>query len=90
MVARCKPLTKDHLPLKTTFPGTKGWSLVTGFTVISLLDVLPDTSSSATAASNPVMVLLLNHLLLFIIILIPAARSTKQLCLIHTFAYAGH
>ena len=33
MVARCKPLTKDHLPLTTTFPGTKGWSLVTGFTV---------------------------------------------------------
>ena len=33
MVAPCKPLTKDHLPLKTTFPGTKGWSLVTGFTV---------------------------------------------------------
>ena len=36
MVARCKPLTKDHLPLKTTFPGTKGWSLVTGFTVYRL------------------------------------------------------
>ena len=33
MVARCKPLTKDHLPLKTAFAGTKGWSLVTGFTV---------------------------------------------------------
>ena len=33
MITRCKPLTKDHLPLKTTFPGTKGWSLVTGFTV---------------------------------------------------------
>ena len=33
MVARCKPLTKDHLPLKTAFAGTNGWSLVTGFTV---------------------------------------------------------
>ena len=33
MVVRCKPLTKDHLPLKTAFSGAKGWSLVTGFTV---------------------------------------------------------
>ena len=33
MVARCKPLTEDHLPLKTSFSGPKGWSLVTGFTV---------------------------------------------------------
>ena len=33
MVARCKPLTKDHLLLKTAFAGTKGWSLVTGSTV---------------------------------------------------------
>ena len=33
MVARCKPLTKDHLLLKTAFAGTKGWSVVTGFTV---------------------------------------------------------
>ena len=32
-VARCKPLTKDHLLLKTAFAGTKGWSVVTGFTV---------------------------------------------------------
>ena len=32
-VVRCKPLTKDHLPLKTVFSGPKGWSLVTGFTV---------------------------------------------------------
>ena len=38
MVARCKPLTKDHLPLKTTFPGTKGWSVVTGFTVTTTGD----------------------------------------------------
>ena len=29
MVARCKPLTKDHLPLKTAFAGTKGWLVVT-------------------------------------------------------------
>ena len=36
MVARCKPLTKDHLSLTTTFPGPKGWSLVTGFTVLAL------------------------------------------------------
>ena len=36
MVAQCKPLTKDHLPLTTTFPGTKGWSLVTGFTVLQI------------------------------------------------------
>ena len=34
MVMQCKPLTKDHLPLKTAFAGTKGWSLVTGFTVV--------------------------------------------------------
>ena len=34
MVVRCKPLSKDHLPLKTAFPGPKGWSLVTGFTVL--------------------------------------------------------
>ena len=36
MVAQCKPLTKDHLPLKTAFAGTKGkgWSLVPGFTVL--------------------------------------------------------
>ena len=33
MVARCKPLTKDRLLLKTAFAGTKGWSVVTGFTV---------------------------------------------------------
>ena len=32
-VVRCKPLTKDHLPLNTAFSGPKGWSLVTGFTV---------------------------------------------------------
>ena len=30
---RIRPLTKDHLPLKTAFSGPKGWSLVTGFTV---------------------------------------------------------
>ena len=35
MVVRCKPLTKDHLPLKTAYSGPKGWSLVTGFTVVS-------------------------------------------------------
>ena len=28
MVTRCKPLTKDHLLLKTAFAGTKGWSVV--------------------------------------------------------------
>ena len=33
MVVQCKPLTKDHLPLKTAFSGPKGWSLVTDFTV---------------------------------------------------------
>ena len=33
MVTRCKPLTKDHLLLKTAFAGIKGWSVVTGFTV---------------------------------------------------------
>ena len=36
MVARCKPLTKDHLLLKTAFAGTKGRSVVTGFTVFKL------------------------------------------------------
>ena len=36
MVARCKPLTKDHLLLKTAFAGTKGWSVVTGFTVAEI------------------------------------------------------
>ena len=36
MIVPCKPLTKDHLPLKTAFSGPKGWwSLVTGFTVKS-------------------------------------------------------
>ena len=39
MVTRCKPLTKDHLLLKTAFAGTKGWSLVTGFTVFVCLCV---------------------------------------------------
>ena len=34
MVVRCKPLTKDHLPLKTAISGPKGWSLVTGCTVV--------------------------------------------------------
>ena len=34
MVTQCKPPTKDHLVLKTAFAGTKGWSVVTGFTVI--------------------------------------------------------
>ena len=33
MVVRCRPLTKDHLSLKTAFSGPKGWSLVTGLTV---------------------------------------------------------
>ena len=36
MVARCKPLTKDHLLLKTAFAGPKGWSVVTGFTVLGI------------------------------------------------------
>ena len=36
MVVPCKPLTKDHLPLKTAFSGPKRWSLVTGFTVIEM------------------------------------------------------
>ena len=34
MVVRYKPLTKDHLPLKTAFSGPKGWPLVTDFTAI--------------------------------------------------------
>ena len=39
MVVRCKPPTKDHLPLKTAFSGLKGWwSLVTGFTVLLLMN----------------------------------------------------
>ena len=46
MVVRCKPLTKDHLPLKTTFPGTKGWSLVTGFTVLVSINSISLRSSS--------------------------------------------
>ena len=34
MVTQCKPLTKDHLLLTTAFVGTKGWSVVSGFTVL--------------------------------------------------------
>ena len=34
MFVRCKLLTKDYLSLKTAFSGPKGWSLVTGFTVV--------------------------------------------------------
>ena len=34
-IVRCKPLTKDHLPLKTAFSGPKGWLLVTSFTALS-------------------------------------------------------
>ena len=36
MVTQCKPLTKDHLLLKTAFAGTKEWSVVTGFTVVGI------------------------------------------------------
>ena len=50
MVARCKPLTKDHLPLTTTFPGTKGWSLVTGFTVIIIIIIISTVRCCIIAA----------------------------------------